>query len=452
MGPRAFKIKLAVIRQAQAGHAESLSQLTRQVTDAVFVYIYRLTLDRNLAEDLTQDTMLSVLKRLKGLTLKSSSAFWAWTYRTALSKVQHHYRAQGRRRITPFSEMHPEFSASQKTPRRRGALEQLMRKEKITAIFNALDALKLEHRHVLVLRCLDEMSYAQIATVLGGTELRARLLFLRAKRSLHRQLSTQDFDRKHLRAILGVFGYVTLSSRKTVQAMAGPVTAETVQAGAVASALFTLTTVPGIIALTVMATAFITTSSKLANTPAVQESTPAALAGLTETRILSPFLWGRQPTPQVPGRPVRLMKPEDQTWYAYDPVNPEAPYIPTDPQGFFAQKQASLLALLFPQAHAADFIFAKPLRDIAGPDLMVLCVPAAKLPSFYIVGKDNQTVPITPLSYQNSRRGFVYLAFDMASLSLGFRPTAFRIVGSESIEASPCFAVTQVRLSLDPKR
>jgi len=81
------QINIHVIRQAQQGNQKSVSQLTVHARDKVLLYIYRLTLNHDLTEDLTQETMLQLLGALKRLDLPNRQSFWAWLYRTALSNT-----------------------------------------------------------------------------------------------------------------------------------------------------------------------------------------------------------------------------------------------------------------------------------------------------------------------------------------------------------------------------
>ena len=62
-----------------------------------------------------------------------------------------------------------------------GPATTLWRKEMVELILSAMGALNLEYRTVLTLRCLEDQSYAEIAVVLGGSQMRAKMLFYLAK-------------------------------------------------------------------------------------------------------------------------------------------------------------------------------------------------------------------------------------------------------------------------------
>ena len=88
-----------ILRQARAGRQEGLNRLAERAREKVFAYLYRMTLDYHLAQDLTQETILDMIEVVGQLHVAQPASFWAWLYRTALGKVQHHYRVQGNRRI-----------------------------------------------------------------------------------------------------------------------------------------------------------------------------------------------------------------------------------------------------------------------------------------------------------------------------------------------------------------
>ena len=229
MDPRNVTIELAVVKRAKEGNRESLTLLLRHVSDTMFVYIYRLTLSRDLAEDLAQDATLHVLKQLNELSIDTLAGFWTWTYRAALGMVQHYYRKRSRESLVPLRDFDLDETVAYCAAGFDGIPERAMRKETIAGVLCTMDALKLEHRHMLILRCLNEMSYSQIAQILGGTELKSRWLFLRARRSLKRQLIDQGFEQEHLTTALGLFGFITGVSRKATRTISGPVAAETLQ-------------------------------------------------------------------------------------------------------------------------------------------------------------------------------------------------------------------------------
>jgi DNA-directed RNA polymerase specialized sigma24 family protein len=78
------ELNIQTIRQAQAGNKQSLSAVAEQVRQKVYTYIYRLTLDYHLTQDLTQETVLEMIKALPQLEVPHVNGFWGWIFRTAI--------------------------------------------------------------------------------------------------------------------------------------------------------------------------------------------------------------------------------------------------------------------------------------------------------------------------------------------------------------------------------
>jgi RNA polymerase sigma-70 factor (ECF subfamily) len=194
--------------QAQCGNSEAMSQLSQQVADRVLPYIQGLTLNYDLAQDILQETLLEMVKSLNNI--RSPESFWCWVYRQALGKVQHHFRDRNRQRsiiLRVASDL-----LGRATDKSLTALEYVTRVELSDAVLRAMDKLKIEYRSVLMLRCFENLSYAEIAEVLDCKELRARVLFFRAKKSLGRHLSRGGFGKECLLAGLVLFRILTKPS------------------------------------------------------------------------------------------------------------------------------------------------------------------------------------------------------------------------------------------------
>jgi len=132
------------------------------------------------AEDLLQDVWLDVLRQLG--RLKDPQALAAWLYRIARD------RAFGRLRRSRPAEPLDEASVVD------AEREEPFSPEDAARIHAALDQLPAEQREVLVLRFLEDMTYEQIASVVGcqlGT-VRSRIHY--GKQALRRILEQEPND------------------------------------------------------------------------------------------------------------------------------------------------------------------------------------------------------------------------------------------------------------------
>jgi RNA polymerase sigma factor (sigma-70 family) len=195
------------VRQAQLGDQGAASRLAEAARQRLYAYIYRLTLNHDLAQDLLQETLLKMVENIKNL--EQPERFWCWLFRTALGTVQHYYRDLAREQAVEFSALSRQRLSDYLAEDHNDGLNHAIREEFSEAIVKAIGQLKLTYRNVLLLRCYEQMSYAEIADQMGCKELRARVLFFRAKRSLSRQLTRRGFSRGLLLTGLGIFGLLT---------------------------------------------------------------------------------------------------------------------------------------------------------------------------------------------------------------------------------------------------
>jgi RNA polymerase sigma-70 factor (ECF subfamily) len=132
------------------------------------------------AEDVLQDVWLDVFRGLPRLT--ESGAFTAWLYRIARDRA---YRVLRRRRRTyqALDGCEPAMAPADDTA---------FSAEDAARVHAALDRLAAEHREVLVLRFLEDLTYDEVARVLGcpvGT-VRSRLHY--AKQALAAVLEREN--------------------------------------------------------------------------------------------------------------------------------------------------------------------------------------------------------------------------------------------------------------------
>ena len=111
-------------------------------------------------------------------------------------------------------------------------LTELVRKELSDAIFAAMRKLNLKYRNVLVLRCFEQLSFAQIGEQMECSEHHSRVLFFRAKHSLKSHLAWRGFRGSRLFfTSLGLFSMVTTRTKAATAATFEGLSSATMQVG-----------------------------------------------------------------------------------------------------------------------------------------------------------------------------------------------------------------------------
>lgn len=184
---------LTVLR-AQLGDRQALHDIFARYDRRLLYYLRRLLGSLPDAEDALQDVWLAVLRRIA--TLEQPEAFRAWLYRIAHNRAIS--RLRGERGRVPLEELPVEAEIDRSTPASDDAAAFALYDAK--RVHAALELLSPAHREVLTLRFIDELSYDDIAAIVGCTlgTVRSRIHY--AKRSLHDHLSRGSGETKEGKA------------------------------------------------------------------------------------------------------------------------------------------------------------------------------------------------------------------------------------------------------------
>ena len=217
---------IELIERARSGDEKSLNKLAEQARQRLRVYVYRLTLNDDLTQEITQESLLEMCKILG--KLKDCDKFWPWLYGIATNKLHRHHRTEQKFKRLAQSKAEHRESASQRSE----GFENLVGQELKQIVSSAMRKLTTRHRAVLIMRCYDSMSYADISRSMQCSEFSTRMLFMRAKRSLQKELGRNGFGGKMLIPALILFGRITAPSEAAAAEIT--ITAATTSAGVAA--------------------------------------------------------------------------------------------------------------------------------------------------------------------------------------------------------------------------
>ena len=236
---------IELVRSAQQGHVQSMNQLAEQVKGKLSAYIYRVTLDPDLTQDLSQETLLAMVKSIN--SLNRAECFWPWLYRIAQSKIQQHYRAKQKKAVVT-SASYRDFLWQSRLARddhhQDDGLHRLLQKELSKKIVVAMKQLRQQYRAVLSLRCFEQLPYLDIAVAMQCSEVKARVLFFRAKHALKKQLVRQGLSKGMLLTCLGLYGKLTAPADAASATVT--VTSATTKVGVTAAVIATAGTKAGL--------------------------------------------------------------------------------------------------------------------------------------------------------------------------------------------------------------
>jgi RNA polymerase sigma-70 factor, ECF subfamily len=141
-----------LVLRAQSGDREAFDALLREITPALLRYVARVTGDAALAEDVVQETLIAVVRKIAWLS--DPSLFRAWAYRIASREAFRTLKKRGRQAIVPVEETDGIVCPPPSDPWQRGRL------------LASLEKLSPASRAVITLHYLEEMPLSEVAAVL----------------------------------------------------------------------------------------------------------------------------------------------------------------------------------------------------------------------------------------------------------------------------------------------
>ena len=168
-----------LVKRAQQGDQAAFSALYDRYYDAVYTYLYYRVGDVALAEDLTADVFVRLVKAIQSFTPEGKPIL-AWLYTIAANLLTDHRRKNGRYTWLPLDET---LTAGESDPSR--LTQQNWQQGRLLA---ALQELTEEQRLVVLLKFVEKQSNAAIGDILGKTEGAVKSLQHRAIDSLRRIL------------------------------------------------------------------------------------------------------------------------------------------------------------------------------------------------------------------------------------------------------------------------
>jgi len=166
--------RVLVVR-CQAGDPAAFAELVDRYQPRLRYYLSKMLPGSAAAEDTAQDVWYDVVRAVPRLA--NPGAFRAWLYRIARDRA---WRVL-RRRPPPHRPIDDVDVAA------NGTADEFTA-EDVAAVHAALDRLAPEHREVVVLRFIEDMTYDEIARVAGCPVGTVRSRLHHAKRALRRVL------------------------------------------------------------------------------------------------------------------------------------------------------------------------------------------------------------------------------------------------------------------------
>ena len=183
-----------LMRRVGSGDKTAFKELVQRNQRIVTGIIYRYTGNHHEVEDLAQDIFLKVYKAAPRYVPRAQ--FKTWLYKVVAHHCFNYFRSQKRRSfITSYNQSFPEednpplhhAEAQKEQP------ENVMQQQELrTALTAALSELPDRQRMALILHRFEDLSYKEIANVLGCSLSAVESLLFRAMDNLKKKLHSDQ--------------------------------------------------------------------------------------------------------------------------------------------------------------------------------------------------------------------------------------------------------------------
>ena len=147
------------------GNEKSLETLIKRHKQRIYSFIYSKVLDRDLTEDIFQDTFIKVIRTLKLGNYNEQGKFVSWVMRIAHNLVIDHFRKN--KRIPKFENSYDFDIFSVLSDSSLNAEKSLIKDQILNDVKKLIEYLPDDQKEVLKYRFYNDMSFREISEKTG---------------------------------------------------------------------------------------------------------------------------------------------------------------------------------------------------------------------------------------------------------------------------------------------
>lgn len=153
-----------LIESYRNGCLSDFELLVSRYQDQIYNYVFSLVKDRQLCDDIFQDTFVKVIRTIKAGLYRDEGKFIQFAMRIAHNLVIDHFRKENRIPVVESSS--EDYNYLDNAPISDPSVEQGMIVDQIhNDLRNLVDRLPMEQREVLRMRIYEDMSFKEIADI-----------------------------------------------------------------------------------------------------------------------------------------------------------------------------------------------------------------------------------------------------------------------------------------------
>lgn len=166
-----------LVLKSKQGDNLAFGMLYDRYIKRIYNFVFYKTYNKEIAEDITSQTFFKALNNIQSVDPERS--FSSWLYKIAQNTVIDHYRKD-----RPTQDIDDVWDISDETDFVHDIETDLQFKK----VKKHLDQLSLVERDIIIMRVWQDMSYKEIAEVVGKTEANCKMIYSRSIKKLREMM------------------------------------------------------------------------------------------------------------------------------------------------------------------------------------------------------------------------------------------------------------------------
>lgn len=160
-----------------------MDAIYKKYCKCVYNFLYKLTNDIELSEELTQETFYTAIKKIN--TLNNKESIRTWLYQIAENKWKDYLKKNKKANIDLDENTVENLVANYDIE------EDMIAKDNIIEFYKKIHMLDIDTREIIYLKIIRNFTFKEISQILGKNEEWARTKFYRGKLKLKESLKNE---------------------------------------------------------------------------------------------------------------------------------------------------------------------------------------------------------------------------------------------------------------------
>ena len=160
-----------------------MDAIYKKYCKCVYNFLYKLTNDIELSEELTQETFYTAIKKIN--TLNKKESIRTWLYQIAKNKWKDYLKKNKKANIDLDENTVENLVANYDIE------EDMIAKDNIIEFYKKIHMLDIDTREIIYLKIIRNFTFKEISQILGNNEEWARTKFYRGKLKLKESLKNE---------------------------------------------------------------------------------------------------------------------------------------------------------------------------------------------------------------------------------------------------------------------